>query len=106
MYIFLMTISIVWYEKVLKKAGIKMLFIEDKESIKIFNRDIQELGNDLLKFVDTYRKYVYIHKEEDFKILDMFEQIGILIKQRRYSELFPDNVEIIYDEPILIDLPF
>jgi hypothetical protein len=83
-----------------------MLFIEDKESIKIFNRDVQELGNDLLKFVDTYRKYVYIHKEEDFKILDMFEQIGILIKQRRYSELFPDNVEIIYDEPILIDLPF
>ena len=101
-----MTISIVWYEKVLKKAGIKMLFIEDKESIKIFNRDVQELGNDLLKFVDTYRKYVYIHKEEDFKILDMFEQIGILIKQRRYSELFPSNVEIIYDEPILIDLPF
>lgn len=83
-----------------------MLFIEDKESIKIFNRDIQELGNDLLKFVDTYRKYVYIYKEEDFKTLDMFEQIGILIKQRRYSELFPSNVEIIYDEPILIDLPF
>ena len=83
-----------------------MLIINDKESIKIFNRDVQELGNDLLKFVEVYRKYVYIHKDEDFKVLDMFEQIGMMIKQRRYSELFPENVEIIYDEPILIDLPF
>ena len=83
-----------------------MLIINDKDSIKIFNRDVQELGNDLLKFVEVYRKYVYIHKDEDFKVLDMFEQIGMMIKQRRYSELFPENVEIIYDEPILIDLPF
>lgn len=88
-----------------------MIFLHNNpKKTKVVNeQDIQELGENIAHFVNSYEKYLYVLDDPDdktFIYLNELKKVVKLIEQRRYSELFEDDTEIIYDIEYYTQLPF
>lgn len=79
---------------------------ETEESEKIYEQDIQFMAGQLEKFVELYRKKVYMYEEEQVQALNYLEQITKLMKNKQYGVLINDTSIIDYDLPPLDDWPF
>lgn len=72
------------------------------------DESLQELSDDLQTFVNVYRKYLLIPENDkrSEQILHNLEVISNMLRQKRYSELFDNNVKIEYSEERIEHLPF
>lgn len=71
-----------------------------KEYKTVEEKDIQDLKNNIIAFVEAYEKYLYVLDDKDdktFIYLNELKKIAKAIDQRRYDELFEDDTKIIYD---------
>lgn len=80
-----------------------MLYLHDynlKESdIKYISSDkLNEFATHIKNFTSTYRKYIRINSEKEIRILDTLDNFADMIFQRKYKELFDDDVVIDYSD--------
>lgn len=88
-----------------------MVFLHNnpKKTKSVSEEDVQELGENIANFVNSYEKYLYVLDDPDdktFIYLNELKRIVRLIEQRRYSELFEDDTEVIYDVNFYTTPPF
>ena len=94
-----------------RKEDFNMIFLHNNpKKTKVVNeQDIKELGENIAHFVNSYEKYLYVLDDPDdktFIYLNELKKVVKLIEQRRYSELFEDDTEIIYDIEYYTEPPF
>lgn len=84
-----------------------MLMITDgDEHIKIQDSDIQFLGMQLKRFVTVYRNNLYAESNDTLFRLNELDLIADMLLRKEYDRLFEKNIEIIYDDQLLLDPPF
>ena len=76
-----------------------LLYIKDGNSNndpskKITDEELQSMANTILEIVDIYYKNIFIKDEETKQALVNIHDLAILIKQRKYNELF-ENPNIV-----------
>lgn len=79
------------------------MILMDFNKKKIYEKDIQYYAHSLKDFVKVYRDHIYIDNDKDFHYLEILDNFADLLLQKRYSELFDDDVEIIYEDAEIID---
>lgn len=84
-----------------------MLMITDgDEHIKIRDSDIQFFGMQLKRFVTVYRNNLYAESNDTLFRLNELDLIADMLLRKEYDRLFEKNIEIIYDDQLLLEPPF
>lgn len=84
-----------------------MLMITDgEERIKIRDSDIQFFGMQLKRFVTVYRNNLYAESNDTLFRLNELDLIADMLLRKEYDRLFEKNIEIVYDDQLLLDPPF
>jgi hypothetical protein len=64
---------------------------------KVSEKELQELANNLNKFLTTYIKHIYIEDPQQIAYINKLADIVMYIKTRQYNQIFDNPLVIDYD---------
>ena len=79
--------------------------IEYRQHVTIYEEDLKEYGDGLMKLVKMYRKHIFVNDSDTEKILQQLEYYATQFKNRQYQNLIMNAHEIIKPDPDINHFP-